>query len=47
MIEIIFLDVDGSLTDGGIYKTNSGDEFKKFDVKDGFGIQEWLRIGKK
>lgn len=47
MIEIIFLDVDGSLTDGGIYKTNSDDEFKKFDVKDGFGIQEWLRIGKK
>lgn len=47
MIEIIFIDVDGSLTDGGIYKTNSGDEFKKFDVKDGFGIQEWLRIGKK
>ena len=47
MIEIIFLDVDGSLTDGGIYKTNSGDEFKKFDVKDGSGTQEWLRIGKK
>lgn len=47
MIEIIFIDVDGSLTDGGIYKTNSDDEFKKFDVKDGFGIQEWLRIGKK
>ena len=47
MIEIIFLDVDGSLTDGGIYKTNSGDEFKKFDVKDGFGIQEWLNKKKK
>lgn len=47
MIEIIFLDVDGTLTDGGIYKTNSGDEFKKFDVRDGFGIQEWLRLGKK
>ena len=39
MIEIIFIDVDGSLTDGGIYKTNSDDEFKKFYLKDGFGIQ--------
>jgi len=47
MIEIIFLDVDGSLTDGGLYYTNSGDEFKKFDVKDGFGIEQWLKMGKK
>lgn len=47
MIEIIFLDVDGCLTDGGLYYTNSGDEFKKFDVKDGFGIEQWLKMGKK
>ena len=40
MIEIIFLDVDGCLSDGGIYKTNSGDEFKRFDVKDGFAVQQ-------
>lgn len=46
MIEIIFLDVDGCLSDGGIYKTNSGDEFKRFDVKDGFGIQSWNKLGK-
>ena len=46
MIEIIFLDVDGCLSDGGIYKTDSGDEFKRFDVKDGFAIQQWNRMGK-
>ena len=46
MIEIIFLDVDGCLSDGGIYKTTSGDEFKRFDVKDGFAIQQWNRMGK-
>ena len=47
MIEIIFLDVDGCLSDGGLYHSNSGEEMKKFNVKDGFGIQEWQRCGKK
>lgn len=47
MIEIIFLDVDGCLTDGGLYHSNSGEEMKKFNVKDGFGIQEWQKLGKK
>lgn len=46
MIEIIFLDVDGCLTDGGIYRTNSGDEMKKFDVKDGFALWQWNKMGK-
>ncbi|QKF64455.1 KdsC family phosphatase [Campylobacter corcagiensis] len=46
MIEIIFLDVDGCLTDGGLYYTNSGDEFKKFNVNDGFGIEQWNKMGK-
>lgn len=46
MIEIIFLDVDGCMTDGGIYKTNDGNEFKKFDVKDGFAIEQWNKFGK-
>ena len=46
MIEIIFLDVDGCMSDGGIYKTNLSDEFKRFDVKDGFAIQQWNRMGK-
>lgn len=47
MIEIIFLDVDGCLTDGGLYYTNSCDEFKKFNVKDGYGIEKWIKLGKK
>lgn len=29
MIKLILLDVDGTLTDGGIYKGNSGEELKK------------------
>ncbi|MSN96015.1 HAD hydrolase family protein [Campylobacter sp. FMV-PI01] len=46
MIEIIFLDVDGCLSDGGIYYSNLGDELKKFNAKDGFGIMNWHKIGK-
>lgn len=46
MIDIIFLDVDGCLSDGGLYYTNSGDEIKKFSVNDGFGIEQWNKMGK-
>ncbi len=38
MIELIVLDVDGTLTDGGITYSNSGDELKTFDVSDGLAI---------
>ena len=37
-IKFIISDVDGVLTDGAIYKSNSGDEFKKFNVTDGSGV---------
>lgn len=38
MIKLILLDVDGTLTDGGIYRGNCGEELKKFNVKDGYLI---------
>jgi len=48
MIELIVLDVDGTLTNGGITYTNSGDELKTFDVADGLAIGTWTRkLGKK
>ncbi len=37
-IRLIILDVDGTLTDGGIYYDSQGNEMKRFDVKDGLGI---------
>lgn len=43
MIELIVLDVDGTLTDGKITYTNSGDEIKSFDVKDGLAISTWTK----
>ncbi len=47
MIDVLVLDVDGCMTNGEIIYTNSGDELKAFNVKDGFAIVQWLRLGKK
>jgi len=47
VIELLVLDVDGCMTDGRIVYTNSGDELKSFNVKDGFAIVAWKRLGKK
>lgn len=38
MIKYFILDVDGTLTDGGIYYGNNNLEIKKFCTKDGSGI---------
>ena len=37
-IKLLLLDVDGVLTDGGVYIAESGDRFKKFNIQDGYGI---------
>ena len=34
-IKLLILDVDGVLTDGGIYFDDNGIEHKKFDSQDG------------
>jgi len=44
-IKFLVLDVDGTLTDGGIYISESGDEMKKFNTKDGRGIIELMKTG--
>ena len=44
-IKLIISDVDGVLTDGGIYIGEEGELFKAFNVKDGFGITLALRLG--
>lgn len=40
--KILVMDVDGTLTDGKIYMSGSGELFKAFDIKDGYGINEIL-----
>ncbi|MBM4168897.1 MAG: HAD-IIIA family hydrolase [Ignavibacteria bacterium] len=44
-IRLLLLDVDGVLTDGGIYLSGDGDEMKKFNIRDGYGIAKIQRAG--
>lgn len=44
-IKLLVLDVDGTLTDGGIYLSAKGDEMKKFNAKDGVGIRQLMKNG--
>ena len=44
-IKIVLSDVDGVLTDGGMYYTESGDEFKKFCAHDGMGMKLLQKTG--
>lgn len=37
-IKVVLTDVDGVLTDGGMYYTKEGDIMKKFHVRDGMGV---------
>ncbi|MBS0183318.1 MAG: HAD-IIIA family hydrolase [Nitrospira sp.] len=38
-------DVDGVLTDAGMYYSESGDEWKKFNTRDGMGIKLLQKAG--
>lgn len=38
-IKLFLCDVDGTLTDGGMYYSEASDELKKFNTRDGMGFQ--------
>ncbi|MEE8394392.1 MAG: HAD hydrolase family protein [Rhodospirillales bacterium] len=44
-IKLLSLDVDGVLTDGGLYYSDDGRQLRKFNVKDGLGIQRAMEAG--
>lgn len=44
-IKLLILDVDGVLTDGKVIYTDSGEEIKQFDVRDGHGLKLLMRAG--
>lgn len=44
-IRIVATDVDGVLTDAGMYYSESGDEWKKFNTRDGMGIKLLQKAG--
>jgi len=44
-IRVLFLDVDGVLTDGGLYFSEGGETIKRFNTLDGHGLKLLQRAG--
>jgi 3-deoxy-D-manno-octulosonate 8-phosphate phosphatase (KDO 8-P phosphatase) len=44
-LRLLVLDVDGVLTDGGLWTSESGEVLKRFDVRDGLGIRLLQQAG--
>jgi 3-deoxy-D-manno-octulosonate 8-phosphate phosphatase (KDO 8-P phosphatase) len=43
-IEYLFTDVDGVLTDAGVYYSSKGEELKKFNLRDGMGAERLRKL---
>jgi 3-deoxy-D-manno-octulosonate 8-phosphate phosphatase (KDO 8-P phosphatase) len=44
-VRLLALDSDGVLTDGGVYVFEDGQEFRRFNIKDGLGIKALMEAG--
>ncbi|MBU4501906.1 MAG: HAD hydrolase family protein [Nanoarchaeota archaeon] len=44
-VKLFAMDVDGVLTDGGMYYSEKGEVMKKFDTRDGMGIELLRKSG--
>src|SRR5574343_915575 len=44
-VRVLFLDVDGVLTDGGLYFSEAGETLKRFHTLDGHGLKLLRRAG--
>jgi 3-deoxy-D-manno-octulosonate 8-phosphate phosphatase (KDO 8-P phosphatase) len=44
-IKLLVLDVDGTMTDAGVYIMENGQQFKKFNARDGIGIKMAIKQG--
>ena len=44
-VRVVFFDVDGVLTDGGLYFSESGETLKRFNTLDGHGLKLLLQAG--
>jgi 3-deoxy-D-manno-octulosonate 8-phosphate phosphatase (KDO 8-P phosphatase) len=44
-VQLLLLDCDGVLTDGGVTWSDDGVEQKTFHIRDGLGIRAWQRAG--
>jgi 3-deoxy-D-manno-octulosonate 8-phosphate phosphatase (KDO 8-P phosphatase) len=39
-VRLLAMDIDGTLTDGGVYVLEDGQEYRRFDIKDGLGLKQ-------
>ncbi|MBM3186433.1 MAG: HAD-IIIA family hydrolase [Bacteroidetes bacterium] len=44
-IKLLILDVDGVMTDGGMYVSENGDQMKRYNTQDGMGIMHLTKSG--
>ncbi len=44
-VRVAFFDVDGVLTDGGLYMSQDGETLKRFNILDGLGLKLLARAG--
>jgi 3-deoxy-D-manno-octulosonate 8-phosphate phosphatase (KDO 8-P phosphatase) len=44
-VRLLATDIDGTLTDGGMYYSSTGETFKRFYVRDGLGVQLLQAVG--
>lgn len=44
-VKLLSVDVDGVLTDGGLYFDEAGRQLRKFNVKDGLGLKRAMQAG--
>lgn len=44
-VRVVFFDVDGIWTDGGLYFSENGESLKRFNTLDGHGIKLLMRAG--
>ena len=45
LIKLVITDVDGVLTDGGMYFSEKGELLKKFNARDGMGVTLLKNVG--
>ncbi|MCJ8209885.1 HAD hydrolase family protein [Mucilaginibacter sp. RS28] len=44
-ITTFVFDVDGVMTDGSVYVTETGEQFRQFNIKDGYAVQLAVKLG--
>jgi len=43
-LKLVLTDVDGVLTDAGVYYSSAGEQLKRFSVRDGMGVERLRRV---